>query len=44
MGLWSPDGTKIAFTKLAQDGNADIHVMNADGSNVQRFTDDPAFD
>src|SRR3712207_7269861 len=28
----SPDGTKIAFTSL-RDGNLEIYVMNADGSN-----------
>ena len=29
---WSPDGTKIAFT-TTRDGNAEIYVMNRDGSN-----------
>jgi len=28
---WSPDGTKIAFTRAVQ-GSADIYVANADGS------------
>jgi TolB protein len=28
---WSPDGSKIAFTSQ-RDGNAEIYVMNADGS------------
>jgi hypothetical protein len=38
---WSPDGTEIAFTSM--DGtNANISVVNADGSNVRRLTDDPA--
>jgi Tol biopolymer transport system component len=27
---WSPDGSKIAFTKSVQ-GNNDIYVMSADG-------------
>jgi hypothetical protein len=34
---WSPDGTRIAFTKYigpnGAQGNYQIHVMNADGSN-----------
>jgi Tol biopolymer transport system component len=43
---WSPDGTKIAFTRVIgdadRDGNFDIYVMNADGSNPRRLTTDPA--
>ena len=31
--VWSPDGTKIAFVR-----NADIHVMNADGTGVVNLT------
>jgi Tol biopolymer transport system component len=33
----------IAFVS-EQDRNADIYVMNADGSDLRRLTDDPAFD
>jgi Tol biopolymer transport system component/DNA-binding winged helix-turn-helix (wHTH) protein len=40
---FSPDGKQIAFTSF-RDGNVDIYVMNADGSNVRRVTDHPAFD
>jgi len=29
---WSPDGSRIAFTLQDQDGNRQIWVMNADGS------------
>jgi len=38
----SPDGSKIAFTGQGDDGNLDIYVMNADGSDVTRLTTDGA--
>ena len=42
---WSPDGTRILFTRVATSGaNSDIYVMNADGSGQTRLTDNPAFD
>lgn len=34
---WSPDGRRIAFYS-ERDGNAEIYVMNADGSDVRRLT------
>src|SRR5919109_104221 len=34
---WSPDGSKIAFYS-ERDGNAEIYVMNADGSDQTRLT------
>ena len=37
---WSPDGKKIAFVSF-RDGNPEIYVMNADGSEQIRLTDDP---
>ncbi|MEX1207226.1 MAG: septum formation family protein [Acidimicrobiia bacterium] len=40
---WSPDGSQIAFRRRT-DGNSDIFVMNADGSDVRQLTDNPAFD
>ena len=40
---WSPDGTKIAFAS-ARDGNYEIYVMNADGSDQTRLTNNPAYD
>ncbi len=42
---WSPDGTKIAFySNLHNIAQQDIYVMNADGTNIVRLTDDPAPD
>ncbi len=40
---WSPDGTEIAFTSN-RDGNDEIYVMNADGSNQTRLTYNDAYD
>ena len=40
---WSPDGRKIAFWS-GRDGNAEIYVMNADGSDQTRLTDSPEAD
>ncbi len=34
---WSPDGQRIVYESY-QDGQAEIYVMNADGSNVTRLT------
>ena len=36
---WSPDGTKILFTSLRDDGTTPaLYVMNANGSNPTRLT------
>jgi TolB protein len=43
MPSWSPGGNKIAFNS-DRDGNWEIYVMDADGSNQTRLTDDPARD
>lgn len=40
---WSPDGKKIAFTS-SRDGNYEIYVMNADGTEQKRLTDNPRID
>jgi len=36
----SPDGSRIAFVSQ-RDGNAEIYVMNADGTGATRVTNDP---
>jgi Tol biopolymer transport system component len=49
---WSPDGTRIAFASdrddlaggCGEDCNLDVYVMDSDGSNLVRLTDDPAID
>lgn len=40
---WSPDGKYIAFMS-ERDGDADIYVMNADGSNVTNLTNNSFWD
>jgi len=40
---WSPDGRRIAFTS-DRDGNFEIYVMDADGNNQIRLTNDTAGD
>jgi Tol biopolymer transport system component len=35
--VWSPDGTRIAFT-ANPEGNYDIFIMEADGSHITRLT------
>jgi Tol biopolymer transport system component len=39
--VWSPDGTKIAFTS-DRAGNFEVYTMNADGSGVTRLTNSPS--
>lgn len=36
---WSPDGTKIVFESTRDGPDADIFVMNADGTSVVQLTD-----
>ncbi|HET9709430.1 MAG TPA: Ig-like domain-containing protein [Gemmatimonadales bacterium] len=38
--VWSPDGSKLAFISW-RDGNAEIYVMNADGSGQVNLTNSP---
>jgi Tol biopolymer transport system component len=40
---WSANGRRIVFTSL-RDGNPEVYVMEADGGNQTRVTNDPAFD
>jgi TolB protein len=40
---WSPDGRQLAVT-LTRDGNSQIYLVNADGSNVRRFTQSSGID
>lgn len=40
---WSPDGKKIVFNS-DRDGNNEIYVMDADGSNVKRLTNNSTAD
>ncbi len=36
---WSPDGTTIAFFS-SRDGSSELYLMDADGENVRRLTND----
>ena len=38
---WSPDGSKIAFSRLQSAGNFEIFVMDADGTDQTNLTDGP---
>ena len=40
---WSPNGTKIAFGS-SRDTNPEIYVMDPNGSNIVRLTNNPAED
>jgi YD repeat-containing protein len=41
--VWSHDGSRIAFVST-RDGDKEIYVMNADGTNQTRLTADPGND
>jgi Tol biopolymer transport system component len=40
---WSPDGSTLAFSRTLY-GNQDIYLVNVDGSNLRRLTEDPGHD
>jgi hypothetical protein len=40
---WSPEGSQVAFD-TTRDGNLEIYVMGADGTNPTRLTRDPGWD
>ena len=40
---WSPDGTRVAFIATA-DGESDLYIMDADGSNRTQLTSDNLVD
>jgi Tol biopolymer transport system component len=40
---FSPDGRRIVF-RSGRDGNHEIYMMDADGKNLRRLTNDPATD
>jgi TolB protein len=40
---WSPDGTKVAFVRLAQENGFQIYTANADGTGVTQVTSTPGF-
>jgi len=41
---WSPDGTRIAFRRDLPGPNAEVFVMNPDGSEQTNLTNNPAWD
>jgi Tol biopolymer transport system component len=41
---WSPDGSRIVFTRRQADGNYDIFTIRPDGSDLRRLTDSAAVD
>ena len=47
-GAWypsvSPDGAKIAFSDTDANGDFEVYVINADGTNLQQLTDNSAHD
>ncbi len=42
-GSYSPDGKQIVFCST-RDGNPELYLMDADGSNVRRLTNAPRYD
>jgi TolB protein len=42
--VWSPDGKQILFVRVVKRGNAELFVMNADGTDQRRITFRAGFD
>ena len=42
--LWSPDGSKIAFTSQTKNESYNIFIMNSDGSNKINLTNNTGND
>ena len=42
--VFSPDGTRFAFTSSRDGGQYDVYVASADGSGQTRLTTDPGYD
>jgi TolB protein len=43
-GVYSPDGSRIAFTASQDGGTTDVWVADADGGNARRLTKEPSDD
>ncbi len=41
---WSPDGSKLAFSRLEADGTSEIYTIMADGTGLTRLTNNSGFD
>jgi Tol biopolymer transport system component len=41
---WSPDGSRIVFTRRQADGNYDVFTIRPDGSDLSRLTNSSAVD
>ena len=41
---WSPDGSRVVFTRRQADGNYDVFTILPDGSDLRRLTNSPAVD
>ena len=41
---WSPDGSRIVFTRRQADGNYDVFTIRPDGSDLRRLTNSAAVD
>jgi TolB protein len=42
--VWSPDSAFIAFAAYSAEGNNDVYIMRADGTDVRPLTNSPGYD